>query len=687
MNHLQYEKSPYLLQHADNPVDWYPWGETALTRARQENRPIFLSIGYSTCHWCHVMAHESFTDRAVAEKLNRSFIAIKVDREERPDLDAGFMQACQMMNGQGGWPLNLFLCPDGKPFYALTYAPPQGRGGRPGLIDIIDKIADMWQARSQELVNAGESLANALLDLEAQSYRQPPEEAILHRAAEKLKELFDPQYGGFGSAPKFPQPHNQTLLFRLAQRFDDSQLAGMAQQTLDNIAGGGITDQLGGGMHRYSVDERWLIPHFEKMLYDQALISDAYLDAWLVSGQRNYRQAAEQVLNYCLRELQQDQGGFYCGEDADSEGREGTYYLWSRQDLEAELTVQERTLFENYYSISAGGNFEGKNILARNQTLAAVAEQRQLSTTAAEQLLQAAQSKLLQKRSRRPRPHLDDKIITAWNGLLIASLARAARLLDNDSYLHAAQKASAFISRELFFSGRLKRRYRAGDTRIDGFLEDYAYLIYGLIELFLSDFNSSHLERAMSLMQRCEELFNDGRGGYFDAAEPIVPGLGRGRSRQDGALPAASSVTAHNLFRLAQLTGNNAFEQRGKALLAQLLAKADQYPTAFAFLLQALDLSLSEPLTLVIVMPPELNSLPAPWKKAVHGFRPQLVTIVTTAPEQLSTLVPATAGKHLINNSITAWLCTGNSCLAPVTDPELLAEELKTYAPLKTFNR
>ncbi|PLY06010.1 MAG: thioredoxin domain-containing protein [Desulfuromonas sp.] len=676
MNKLQNEKSPYLLQHADNPVDWYPWSDEALDRAKMENRPIFVSIGYSSCHWCHVMAHESFEDDEVAGHLNRTFISIKIDREERPDIDAGFMHACHLLNGHGGWPLNLFLTPDGKPFHALTYAPRNSAHGQPGFIAIVEKIAELWEQQPARLEDAAERLTQAVLGLESHQQEQEPDSQLLAEAAQSFRQQYDTIHAGFGRAPKFPQPHNVTLLLRLAQRQDDPELQQMALTTLERIAAGGISDQLGGGLHRYSVDARWLVPHFEKMLYDQALISDAYLEAWQISGRELFKTAAEETLDYVLRELQHPEGGFYCGVDADSEGSEGTYYLWHDDELRELLNDEEYSIFSSCYDVTPEGNFEGKNILQRTPAEPSEQQDKQLADI---------RSKLFTVRNKRIAPDTDDKVLTAWNGLMIASLARAGFLLKRSDYRVAARKAVDFIRQKLTSEKGLLRRYRDGEAAIAAFHEDYAYLIRGLIELFQAEFKPEDLRYALELNERCEALFSDDRGGYFDAADDYVSGMGRGRNKQDGAVPAAASVTAHNLLRLARLTGRRDYSAKARKLLRLHLAQAGNHPTAFAFLLQALDLSLQNELSLIMIAPE--NTIDDSWKKVVHSFSPSLVTVITDDTEELAALIPHCAGKTAIDGQLTAWACTGDSCLSPVTSADDLAQLLDVYAPLKTFIR
>jgi hypothetical protein len=459
----------------------------------------------------------------------------------------------------------------------------------------------------------------------------------------------------------------------------------MALQTLRNIDQGGITDQIGGGMHRYSVDERWLVPHFEKMLYDQALIGDAYLDAWQTTDDSYYKYAAENICDYVLRELQHPGGGFYCGEDADSEGIEGTYYLWTLEELETCLKNSEKDIFSDIYNLTAQGNFEGKNIPHRVLPLRHFAKKYQLSEVELSNQLEKMKSKLLLVRNQRPHPHLDVKILTGWNGLMIATLARAGFLMKRADYLAAARNALGFIRQNLLIQGKLKRRYCAGETSIAAFHEDYAYLIRGLIELFLADSNPEDLELALILTDSCDQLFADGEGGFYDATAAFSEGMGRGRNKQDGAVPAAASVTAHNLIRLARLTGENGLEEQARKLLRLHLSHADQHPTAFALLLQALDLTLSDQLSLLIVTPN--HKATEEWLVLTRQFRPQMTTIITSEPQKLSTILPSIAGRRAIEEQTTAWFCSAKSCLEPVTQPQELKQLLANYAPLKTFSK
>jgi len=675
-NRLGKEKSPYLLQHSRNPVDWFPWGEEALEKARQLDQPIFISIGYSTCHWCHVMAHETFEDEKIATTLNNHFVSIKVDREERPDLDANYMQACQLMSNQGGWPLNLFLTPGGKPFYALTYAPKESRYGHPGFSEILEKIIELWGKQRENLLSAGDQLSGAIRQLEATQQKIRLDLNILEEAARKFPQLYDPLHAGFGPPPKFPQPHNVSLLLRLDDLFPGKGLEQMALDTLRHIDQGGITDQLGGGLHRYSVDERWLVPHFEKMLYDQALISGAYLDAWQSSGDPQFRQAAKGILSYVLKELQHPEGGFFCGEDADSEGKEGTYYLWARNEIYKNLGAEDANLFCNCFNVSEEGNFDGENIPHLRQPISQLAAAHGFSPSEFSAKINGMRTILLRIRDQRPHPHLDDKILTGWNGLMIGSLARGGLLLSQNSYLEAAYKATKMLRSKMDLDGKLMRRYREGETAIDAFHEDYAFFIWGLIELFLADYHPDSLKLALSLEIRREDLFADGEGGYFDSTVEFVEGMGRGRNKQDGAIPAAASVTADNLIRLGRLTAEPELVERGKQLLSLQLSQAASYPTGHAFVLQALYHALI-PQPLVMVITPPTVELNHAWQQVIKKHWPQPLTVITENPELLAETIPHLHGKSTLNGEVTAWVCTEQNCQLPATSPEELQKILK----------
>ncbi len=682
-NRLIFEKSPYLLQHAENPIDWHPWAEEAFAKTRAEDKPVFVSIGYSTCHWCHVMAHESFEDAEVANILNRHFIAIKVDREERPDLDNTYMAVCQMMTGSGGWPLNLILTPEKKPFFAATYIPRTARMGMVGLVAILEKIAELWITDRSRLLRTGEEVRQALLRLDqGPAIGQVLSDNLLRQAFTQYRQTFDRQDAGFGTAPKFPTPHNLSLLLRIWQRTGEELAKTMALQTLQHLRLGGIFDQVGFGLHRYSVDAHWLVPHFEKMLYDQALTANACLDAWLLTQDSFYAQTAREIFTYLRRDLSHPEGGFYCGEDADSEGAEGTFYLWTPAQISEVLGQELATVFCRSYGITEAGNFEGKSIPHLEDDINTLAERVSVDSDQLADLLAEGRQKLLAAREKRLRPHRDDKILAGWNGLAIAAMARAGAVLNEPELTAAARQAADFVLDRLRRQdGRLLRRWRQGEAAIPAFLEDYAFLGWGLMELFLADFDSRYLESARELTDAMLELFDDGQGGLFDTGADAETVLIRGRSLQDGAIPSGTSVAALNLLRLGRLTGSTALEARGEELLAVSLDQVNRYPAAYAQLLIALDYALG-PKTEVILVPGTDGSPPQALLTELHKhFLPRTQAIVYRAGDsRLERLAPIVLGKGPVEGAAAAWVCRDQTCLPPATTPEELATLLTKTA-------
>ncbi len=661
-NRLVFEKSPYLLQHAENPVDWYPWGEEAFSRARQEDKPIFLSIGYSTCHWCHVMAHESFADQEVADLLNHHFVAVKVDREERPDIDATFMAACQMMTGSGGWPLTVVLTPQRQPFFAGTYFPPRSRQGIFGLISLLEKIAELWQGQRSRVEETGRQLAASLRQRQNRSAEPGTlSDRPLRTALELYRRDFDSVHGGFGGAPKFPAPHNLSLLLRLGQRLGGPEATTMALRSLQALRRGGVYDQLGFGLHRYSVDSRWLVPHFEKMLYDQALLILAATEAWQVSKDPFFARMAGETAEYLRRDLRHAEGGFFCGEDADSEGAEGTFYLWTPEQVGEVLEPELAELWCRCFGISVAGNFEGRSIPHLPRDPATLTDELGIEGAVLAERLRQAGEQLLAARSRRPRPHRDEKILTAWNGLAIAALARAGAALGRPELLAAAADAAAFVGEKLHGrEGRLLRRWSRGEAAIPGFLEDYAFFVWGLLELHQARLATADLDLALRLTGEMERLFGDGQGGLYDSGSDAEEVLGRGRSLQDGAVPSGTSVAIGNLLRLGRLSGDAALEERGRQLLAGALPEIDRYPAAYAQALCALDFALG-PAAELTLWPGADGADPSQLLEGVRrGFFPDLLVKRGAAGE-------ISAGK-----GPTAQLCRDHTCLPPAHDAEAL---------------
>ena len=608
------------------------------------------------------MAHESFADAEVATLLNRHFVAVKVDREERPDIDATFMAACQLMTGSGGWPLTIVLTPERQPFFAGTYFPPRSRQGAIGLIPLLEKIVELWQGQRSRLEETGRQLAATLQQRNSRSSAAGNlSEKPLRQALEQYRRNFDPAHGGFGGAPKFPAPHNLSLLLRLGRRLAAPEATAMALRTLQALRLGGIYDQVGFGLHRYSVDDHWLVPHFEKMLYDQALLILAAVEAWQVSRDPFFAQLAEETAHYLLRDLRHGEGGFFCGEDADSEGAEGTFYLWRPEQVAAALDPDAARLFCRCFDITAAGNFEGRSIPHLAQDLNALAAELNLDGADLAERLRAAREGLLALRSRRPRPHRDEKILTAWNGLAIVALARAGAALGREELVAAAADAAAFVGDKLRSrQGRLLRRWCDGEAAIPGFLDDYAFFCWGLLELHQARLESACLELALELTAEMEGLFGDGQGGLYDSGSDAEEVLGRGRSLQDGAIPSGTSVAIGNLLRLGRLSGDAALEERGRQLLARSLAEIERYPSVYAQALCALDFALGPEEELTLWADAEGGGLSELLSRVHQEFRPGLV------------LKQGTGEELAAGESPRAQLCRERTCLPPVHGADAL---------------
>ncbi|TYO98767.1 hypothetical protein EDC39_105136 [Geothermobacter ehrlichii] len=676
-NRLVFAKSPYLLQHAANPVDWHPWSDAAFDLARERDCPVLLSIGYSTCHWCHVMAHESFENRDVAELLNRDFVAVKVDREERPDIDATYMTVCQLLTGSGGWPLTLLLTPGREPFFAATYLPPQTRNGQPGLIEVLTKVRQMWADDREQLLLGANRIVTALKRAEAGRPRsRPPDEKLLYRALQHYRDSYDPQHGGFGGAPKFPAPHNLMLLLRLARRFDAADAADMARQTLRAIRAGGIYDQLGFGLHRYAVDRQWLVPHFEKMLYDQALF---ILAATAARTEENphFATMALETAAYLRTGLQHPEGGFCAGEDADSDGGEGSFYLWSRDEIEKLLSEEDVELACRFFGIDARGNFEGRTILTNRMEREQLAEDLGETEAALTARIARIRQTLLARRNRRPRPHRDENILTGWNGLAIAALARAGAAFDRPELVAAAEKAADFVlSRLRRDDGRLLRRFFRAEAAIGAFLEDYAGLAFGLAELFLASLEPLRLQQARQLAHQMLELFDDGEGGLSDSGRDAERILVRNRNLQDGAMPSGLSLAIGVLLQLGRLLGDGKLEMAGRNLLERHLAEAERYPRAYSWLLAALDSHLDSEPTLVIAAPDRQQT--AIWLETARRLGPPDLLLLPATPELAELDLPLLQQRTPLHDRATAWFCSRRHCHPPVTEMAELERLLAT---------
>jgi hypothetical protein len=686
-NRLIHEKSPYLIQHADNPVDWYPWGEEALDKARREDKPIFLSIGYASCHWCHVMEEESFEDPAIAEILNRHFVAIKVDREERPDLDHLYMQAVMEMTGQGGWPLSVFLTPNGEPFYGGTYFPPTDRWGQPGFASVLRGIAQAWTTRRKEILNVAQSLADALRQEAAISHAGAPfNEAILMQTFQMLSNLYDEEYGGFSQAPKFPQPTLLSLLLRIWKRFGDPSALKMVKKTLDAMASGGIFDHLGGGFHRYSTDARWILPHFEKMLYDQALLATVYLEAYQATGKEAYAKVASKTLDYVLREMTDPSGGFYSSSDADSwdpkteRKREGAYYVWSQQEIHDALGHELSDMADFLFGIEPKGNvvgdplgeFQGKNVLYRAHSFEEAARRFGKDRSEIETLFSTICARLEQVRLTRVPPQRDDKILTDWNGLMISALAYGAVVLGDLRYAHAAERAADFLLQTMRRpDGRLLHRYRDKEAGILANLDDYAFLVKGLLDLYQATFKVKYLLHSKQLAEQMLDLFWDSSaGGFFFTGRDADSLLVRRKEIYDHAVPSGNSVAAESLLKLGRLLMHRPFEEKAMQLFESFAGLVRRHPNGYPQLLIALDFALGP--SYEIVLAAWADSFPSDWLKEIHRrFLPNKVLAfhpIGSQAEMVEGLIPFLKETVALDGKPTAYLCHHHTCEKPVTD-------------------
>ena len=602
-NRLIDETSPYLLQHAHNPVDWYPWGEEALGRAKAEDRPILLSVGYSACHWCHVMERESFEDPRIADLMNAEFVCIKVDREERPDVDSIYMGAVQAMTGRGGWPMTVFLTPEGKPFYGGTYFPPEDRHGIPGFPRVLASIANAYRQERGEVVLATERLLQQMRAMATAGRGVEPLTAdVLAEAFAGISKDFDPKYGGIGLQPKFPQPMTYEFLLRYHLRTGDVRALEMVGTTLDRMAMGGIYDQIGGGFHRYSTDTYWLVPHFEKMLYDNALLVRLYLHAYQITRKPLYRRVVEETLDYVLREMTDPAGGFYSAQDADSEGEEGKFFVWRPEEIAEVLGEEDGALVSRYYGVTTVGNFEGRSILNVAPEAADDMERAGIAGERLDALLRRARAGLMEARSRRVPPERDDKVLTSWNGLMIAAFAEAAAVLDRDDYGRVAERPASFLSESLRSDGRLLRTHKDGASRLLGYLEDYAFLIDGLLVLHEATFQARWLQDAVELGYAMVDLFwDDAAGQFYDTGTDHEELVVRPRDMTDNAIPSGSSMAAGVLLRLAVVSGDGDLERRAIVALRSTKSLMERFPTGAGHWLCALDFYLSPPKEIAVV--------------------------------------------------------------------------------------
>ena len=698
-NHLIREKSPYLLQHANNPVEWYPWGDEAFQKAKKENKPVFLSIGYSTCHWCHVMAHESFEDPDVAKVINDYFIPIKVDREERPDIDHVYMNCVMAMTGQGGWPLTAFLTPDKKPFYGGTYFPPYAKWGSAGLVDIMNSVHQMWESDSAKIIESSESLTQALVQ-QIESKQTGTNNSltidIFQKAYQQFLHSYDRRYGGFGESPKFPSSHNLSFLLRYAKRFNEPMAQEIVENTLIKMARGGMYDQLGGGFHRYSTDQYWQVPHFEKMLYDQAILTRTYLEAYQLTKNEFFAQVARETFDYVLREMQDPQGGFYCAQDADSldpdhaedsHKKEGAFYVWSFQEI-LKVLETEAEIFNYHFGIKPSGNamidphgeFIGKNVLYADDNIEKTAQHFKKSSQEVEQILKSAREKLFKVRSQRPSCHLDDKVLVDWNGLMISSLAFGSRVLKEPKYKEAAEKSAQFIISHLMDKkGRLLHRYRDQESAILGTLTDYAFFIDGLLDLYEATFKAEYLILARDLADDMIELFEDKEhGGFYLTATDSEELLLKHKEIYDGAIPSGNSIAALNLIRLAHFTFDNKWQSILEKLFKSFSHEISQHPSVYAQMLIAFDFSLGSTKEIILSGSQKDSTIQQMIDIIYSQFAPRKALMlhdtedlsVTQVNSFIKTQVP-------IKGKATAYICENHVCQSPATSVEDLIKILE----------
>lgn len=672
-NRLSEESSPYLLQHKENPVDWYPWGSEAMEAARQTDRPIFLSVGYAACHWCHVMEHESFEDEATADVLNEHFVAVKVDREERPDIDQIYMSAVQILTGHGGWPMSVFLTPDGKPFHGGTYFPPEARHGLPSFKQVLEAVHEAWTNRRDELVSGAERIVDGLdgdhgLDLPT----APVDEADLILASQGLANTQDMTNGGWGAAPKFPQPMAIEFLLRRHLATGEQLLLDVADRALSKMARGGIYDHVGGGFHRYSVDATWHVPHFEKMLYDNSQLARVYLHAWQITLNPEYRRVVEETLDWVQREMTHSTGGFFSTLDADSEGVEGRFYVWSADEL-AEALGEEADLVADVFDVSKQGNWEGTNVLRRFRDLDVIAYSRQTDVAAIGSTLRSVRPVLLDQRERKVRPALDNKIIASWNGLMIAAFAEAGRVLKREDYVQTAEAAGEFCRRELWREDdRLWRTWKDGRPTLNAYLEDYAYLAEGLIELYQTTFHDQWFVAARGLCDVILHQFQDGEGGFYDTSHDHEELVTRPRDVQDNATPSGGAMAATALGRMHALTGEANYRTVAEAALATVGPGAAQYPTAFAQWLSAADFLVGKVNEVAVVGDPSERELLLGVVR--ETYRPRCVVAAGRVSDDGQ--VPLMHDRGLLDGGAAAYVCHGFECDLPTSDPDHVRELL-----------
>jgi uncharacterized protein YyaL (SSP411 family) len=701
-NRLIHEKSPYLLLHAHNPVDWYPWGEEAFAKAKRENKPIFLSVGYYTCHWCHVMERESYSNPAIAELLNRWFVSIKVDREERPDIDSEYMSFVEATTGSGGWPMNVFLTSDLKPFFGGTYFPPEDKYGATGLRTLLPRVADLWGKRHEDIIQSADGITEKLqqaVTSVAGSGSGVLQASLLDKTYEQIRSSYDTTNGGFGGAPLFPRPVVPDFLLRYWSRTGKKDALDMVLNNLRAMASGGVHDQVGGGFHRYSTDSEWRVPHFEKMLYDQAQLAMLYTEAYQATHDTFYAGVVRDILDFTLREMRSPEGGFYSALDADSalekgksEHGEGAFYVWTASEIEQALSKEAASIFNFRYGVEAGGNvpstqdvegwLKGKNVLYEGHSLAETAKKFGKTETETSQILNDAKQKIFARRSQRPPPPVDTKIITSWNGLMISALAKASQVLDEPKYLDAATRAKSFLETHVYqaSSGKLKRRYRAGSAQIDGYLDDYTFLNQSLVDLYEASFDVRLLSWAIRLHETQDRLFWDQKqGGYFTTSGQDRSILVRTREAYDGVEPSPNSVAAMNLLRLWQITDQQTYREKADKTLAAFGSGLEQRPEAMPYMMSAFGFSLAKPKQIVIAGAPGAADTRALLRLVWLRYIPNRVLLLADGADgqkQLTHWVPSLATVTRKHGRATAYICENYVCDLPTADPQVVARLL-----------
>ena len=683
-NRLSEELSPYLLQHQNNPVDWYPWGKDAFDKAIEEDKPIFLSIGYATCHWCHVMEHESFEDKEVASLLNEVFVPVKVDREERPDIDQVYMTYCQLSTGHGGWPLTILMTPGKEPFFAGTYIPKHSRHGRIGMLDLIPRVQGIWASRREEVLESARNNTEILSKASDWAIdTSVPGKSVLSHAYRQLSENFDPVHGGFGTAPKFPSPHQLLFLTDYHKWTGEESALEMVKTTLRNMRLGGVFDQVGYGFHRYSTDAEWLLPHFEKMLYDQAMIALAAIETYDLTGELVYKEIADRIFEYVFRDMVAPEGGFYSAEDADSEGEEGKFYVWNEDEINAVLPEEQAKLFKEYFQFSSSGNFAdevtgvrtGNNIPHLSQSLLSLDEHTQAT-------LEEARKTLFALREERIHPLKDDKVLTDWNGLMIVALARYAQLIDSEEqeHLNRAKAALRFVKENLYSqSGGLLHRYREGVAGIPGNLDDYAFMAWGLIELYHAEFDVDHLAWAVELTdQMILKFWDEENGGFYFSPSDGEALIARTKEAYDGAIPSGNSVALLNLLRLARMTGNVAYEERADQMLKMFGAPIRRQPSGFTAMLLGLSFALNESYEIVVAGEKGSEKTKTLLDTIRKASLPHMVLLLKEGKDtQLENLASYTSSMQAPNGETIVYVCRDFQCNTPVNDPSELATLLR----------